>query len=37
MILLPLLFAAVSCNKPTEPPPPEKYFLEIIGADANIK
>ncbi|MDP2303813.1 MAG: hypothetical protein Q8N03_15460 [Ignavibacteria bacterium] len=37
IILLPLLFTAVSCNKPTQPPPPEKYFLEINGADANIK
>ncbi|MDP2304122.1 MAG: hypothetical protein Q8N03_17055, partial [Ignavibacteria bacterium] len=30
-----LLFTAVSCNKPTEPPPPEKYDLEIIAADAS--
>jgi hypothetical protein len=35
IILLPLLFTAVSCNKPTEPPPPEKYDLEIIAADAS--
>ncbi|MDP2302100.1 MAG: glucosyl transferase [Ignavibacteria bacterium] len=34
IILLPLLFIAVSCNKPTEPPP-EKYNLEIIAADAS--
>jgi hypothetical protein len=35
IILLPLLFTAVSCNKPTEPPPPENYALEIIAADVS--
>ncbi|MDP2362777.1 MAG: glucosyl transferase [Ignavibacteria bacterium] len=36
LLLLPLLFTAVSCNKPTEPPPPpENYALEIIAADAS--
>ncbi len=34
LLLLPLLFSAVSCNKPTEPPPPEKYDLEITAVDA---
>jgi hypothetical protein len=37
IILLPLLFTAVSCNKLTEPPTQEKYSLEINGADANAK
>ncbi len=35
LLLLPLLFTTVSCNKPTEPPPPENYALEIIAVDAS--